>query len=61
MDSAEQARRWRQKAEECRTVAEQMQNPMAKESFLHMARSYDALAERLERHSEPGLKAPDAG
>lgn len=52
MNLAEQAWHWRQKAEECRAVAEQMKNPMARETFMHLARTYDTLAERLERQDK---------
>lgn len=40
----ERARRWRMKAEELRTVAEQMKNPTAKGSYLRLAETYETLA-----------------
>jgi hypothetical protein len=46
--SLEQARRWRLKAEECRTVADQMMNPMAQASLRRIAETYDTLASRIE-------------
>jgi hypothetical protein len=45
---ATQARRMRQKAEELRTAAEQMENPIARQSFMRTAESYDRLAEGFE-------------
>ena len=59
--SAEQARRWRRKAEECRLIAEQVKNPMARDTFMHLAQSYDALAERLEGEADPRDPPAEAG
>ena len=53
----EQARRWRLQAEECRAVADQMQNPMAQASFRRMAETYDRLADHLERRAA-GVEQP---
>lgn len=50
----DQARHWRMKAEECRAVAEQMQNPMARLSFRSMAETYDHLAAHCEARAEQG-------
>lgn len=44
----DQARRHRQRAEEYHAVAEQMQTPAARESYRHLAQSYEAMARRLE-------------
>lgn len=44
----ERARRWRMRAEEYRTVAEAMQTPMARDTYLRLARAYDGLAARTE-------------
>jgi hypothetical protein len=59
----EQARRWRLKAEECRTISEQMQTPMAKTSFRQMAETYDSLADGAEERATglPPVKRPETG
>lgn len=44
----EKARRWRMRAEEYRTVAEALQHPSARESYLHLARTYETLADSWE-------------
>jgi hypothetical protein len=44
----EQPRLWRLKAEELRTVADQIKNPMTRDSFLRMAEVYDRLARQCE-------------
>ncbi len=47
-------RRWRAKAEECRTMADSMSNAAARHSLQQLARNYDALADRAgERSSKP--------
>jgi hypothetical protein len=58
----EQARRWRLKAEEYRTVADQMKGPMARASMRQLAQTYDRLANGLEERAL-GLfsKKPEAG
>jgi hypothetical protein len=48
-DAQEQVGRWRQMAEECRTKAEQLTDAGARSSFLHMARTYDNMADRYMR------------
>lgn len=46
MDSiAAQIERWRRKAEELRTTADNVANPFARASFLRMAETYERLAE----------------
>src|SRR4051812_7627783 len=40
-------RRWRDMAEECRVRAEQMADAGARSSFLHIARTYDDMADRF--------------
>jgi hypothetical protein len=58
----EQARRWRSKAEECRTIADQMQAPAAKMSFWHMAETYERLADGMdERGLGLSVKRPLTG
>jgi hypothetical protein len=56
-------RQWRLKAEECRTVGDQMCDPQARASFHQMAESYDHLADSWERRSTPAgsAKKPEAG
>jgi hypothetical protein len=57
----EQARLWRLKAEELRTVADQMKNPMAQDSFLRMAEFYDRLARQWEERAAGAVeKKPEA-
>ena len=57
-----QARRWRQKAEEIRTAADQMPNPFARESFARWAETYDRLAEDCENKStDRTTPKPDVG
>lgn len=48
MDLLAQARRNRRRAEECRVLSEQVQHPRAQASYQHLARTYDAMAMRLE-------------
>jgi hypothetical protein len=58
----EQARRWRLKAEECRAVSDQMQDPLAKLSFWRMAETYDRLANGLEeRAAGVSVTMPETG
>ncbi len=58
---AGQAKRWRSKAEECRAVGDQMQDPQAKLSFWRMAQTYDSLASALEERAAPAVQKPEAG
>lgn len=44
----QRSRHWRQKAEECRAIAQQMETPAAKLTFWRMAETYDRLAGELE-------------
>ena len=66
MDHAPNQRRirlWRQKAEECRTVGDQMADPRSRASLYQMADGYDRLAHAWERRAKPhdGLAKPTAG
>jgi hypothetical protein len=47
-DLAEQARRLRLKAEECRTVADTFESESARDAFRRLAHDYDVLATRAE-------------
>jgi hypothetical protein len=47
----EQARLWRLKAEELRTVADQIKDPMTLASFVRMAETYDNHARRCEEQT----------
>jgi hypothetical protein len=44
-------RRWRDMADECRARAAEMADEGARSSFLHMARTYEAMAERFAREA----------
>jgi hypothetical protein len=55
----ERAAQWRKRAEEYRTVAENMNNPSAKATYLDLARSYEALADHAEaERPKSKLKCP---
>jgi hypothetical protein len=43
---------WRQRAEEARTIAEQMNEPQSKEAMLRIAKDYERLAERAEQRAK---------
>ncbi len=58
--SSEQARRWRLKAEECRAVAELMEDAIAKASFRRMAQTYDGMANGLEEMAALSLSKKPA-
>lgn len=54
------AARWRMRAKEYRTVAEATTNESARNTFLHLARSYEALATHAEsraNRAQPGSQA----
>jgi hypothetical protein len=44
------AKRWRDRAEEARARAEQMRDPVVRQTLLKMAEEYEKLAARAERH-----------
>ena len=48
----EQVRRYRMQADEYRAVADQISNRTARDTYLHLARSYEALAHNLENSAE---------
>jgi hypothetical protein len=43
---------WRRRAEEARTIAEQMNDPHSKEAMLRIAKDYERLAERAEQRAK---------
>jgi hypothetical protein len=43
---------WRQRAEEARAIADQMNDPQAKEAMLKIAEDYERLGERAERRAK---------
>jgi hypothetical protein len=43
---------WRQRAEEARTIAEQMSDPNSKDAMLRIAKDYERLAERAEERGK---------
>jgi hypothetical protein len=59
----ERIRQWRLRAEECRTIGDQMCDPSTRESFRRMGSSYDRLADAWERRSDQNAppKEPKAG
>ena len=44
---------WRSRAEEVRTLAEQMRDKFSHETLLRMARDYEVLAQRAEERQRP--------
>jgi len=43
---------WRQRAEEARTIAEQMNDLQSRESMLRIAKDYERLAERADQRAK---------
>jgi hypothetical protein len=48
---------WRQRAEEARAIADQLNNPQSKEAMLRIAKDYERLAARAEQRMKD--KAPE--
>jgi hypothetical protein len=48
---------WRSRAEEVRTLAEDMTDQQARESLLRIVQEYERLAERAEKGSRPAEQA----
>jgi hypothetical protein len=48
---------WRQRAEEARTIAEQMSDLQSKDSMLRIAKDYERLAERAEQRGKGSGRA----
>jgi len=57
-DSTVRAARLRNRAEEIRSAAEGMHSPPARTTMLHIADTYERLADHLDEHPKP---AKDAG
>ena len=47
-DTGDEARRWRKRAEEVRTLADQFRNALQREELRRIAKSYDTLADGVE-------------
>jgi hypothetical protein len=56
----DQARLWRLKAEELRTTADRIQNPLTRDSFLRTAETYDQLARQCEEHAVIAAKKSES-
>ena len=48
---------WRQRAEEARTIAEQMSDLNSKDAMLRIAKDYERLAERAEHRGKGSAQA----
>ncbi len=51
MSILDDSARWRERAEEARTMADEMKDPEARRTLLEIAVSYGKLAERAERRN----------
>ena len=58
--SLDQARLWRLKAEELRTTADRIQNPLTRDSFLRTAETYDQLAQQCEDQAATAEKKSES-
>ena len=52
---------WRNRAEEARTLAEQMNDEMSKQTMLRIAADYERLAERAELRARGASPQPPKG
>ena len=59
-DYAEQAKRLRNRAEECGTLAKLMTDKVNRQTYLQLAQSYEALALKEEQLGRDILKLPFA-
>jgi hypothetical protein len=57
-DHAEQARRLRDRAEECRALAKLVSDKINRQAYLQLAQSYELLAVQEERLARDILKPP---
>ncbi len=51
----QKARRWRKRAEEYWAVSEALRTPLARETYAHLARSYEKLADHFEARARSSL------
>jgi hypothetical protein len=56
---ADDPKRWRDRAQEARARAGDLNDPVAKRQMLGIARGYDRLAKRAEERSRPTALPPD--
>lgn len=56
--SVDDPRHWRARAEEARTMAETLSDPVARKSMLEIAEAYDRMAQRAEGHPLVEPRAP---
>jgi hypothetical protein len=61
MNLGDAARLWRERAENARTIAQQMTDPEARLGMLQIARDYTVMAEYAERRSRRPYRIVDCG
>jgi hypothetical protein len=60
-DSVDEVKRWRMRAEELRTIADQVRSPARQEMLRRTAQTYDALARGAESRLGKAAGPPIAG
>jgi hypothetical protein len=60
-DNPDQARRWRERAEEMRSVAETMNDRSARTNLLAAAATWETMAQRAETRSQATMPTPVPG